>query len=176
MNSKVKGSKFERDICKLLSLWVTAGVRQDVFWRSAMSGGRATVRGRQGVDVRQMGDVCAVAPEGHVLTDRYYIECKHLRSLDLDRFVLGEGKLITIWRSTEKLAQARNRTPLVIARGNRTPILWVCNHLPRGVNNYCKLANGYHLVYVCRLDDVLRVRWKERDDDIEAAALQEEPA
>jgi len=40
---KAKGASFERDICRRLSLWVSAGKQEDVFWRSAMSGGRSTV-------------------------------------------------------------------------------------------------------------------------------------
>ena len=45
---KAKGSSFERLICKELSLWITGGEHQDVFWRSAMSGGRSTVAMKKG--------------------------------------------------------------------------------------------------------------------------------
>lgn len=39
-----KGGAYERDISRILSLWWTDGARDDVFWRSYGSGGRATVR------------------------------------------------------------------------------------------------------------------------------------
>jgi hypothetical protein len=60
-----KGSNFEREICKLLSSWWTRGERDDVFWRSSMSGGRATVRFRKGKKTAgSYGDICALDPIG----------------------------------------------------------------------------------------------------------------
>jgi hypothetical protein len=119
---KQKGASFEREICVKLSLWVTAGGRKDVFWRSAMSGGRATVRG---MDVRQSGDICAVAPEGHVLTDRWYIETKHVRDLNLWGLFTDLGKLRQYWLLTCDLAHSRGKEPMLIAKQNNAPVL-VC--------------------------------------------------
>lgn len=119
--SKAKGSAYERQICKALSLWVSSGKAVDIFWRSAMSGGRATVSNRKGVSVRQAGDITAVAPEGHALTDRFYIECKHVQSLDLEAFCLtGKGALAKFWRVACREAQQHRREPIIIARQNRT--------------------------------------------------------
>jgi len=42
-----KGSGFEREMCKELSLWVTSQMRDDVFWRTPGSGARATTRMKQ---------------------------------------------------------------------------------------------------------------------------------
>jgi hypothetical protein len=72
-----KGSSYEREICKRLSLWWTDGKREDVFWRSAASGGRAKVRGRQGKQTHgQHGDICATDPIGQPLIDLFTIEIK----------------------------------------------------------------------------------------------------
>jgi hypothetical protein len=72
-----KGSAFERLICKQLSMWWTGGVRDDVFWRSSNSGGRAKVRGRQGRQTfGQYGDVQATDPIGQQLIDFCTIEIK----------------------------------------------------------------------------------------------------
>ena len=121
VNGKAKGSQYERDICKLLSLWVSAGEKTDLYWRSAMSGGRATVAASKGVLVRQAGDITAVSPEGHSLTDRCYLELKHYKSLDLEGFFLrGKGTLAGFWRETVKQAKRYERQPLLIARQNRT--------------------------------------------------------
>lgn len=58
-----KGSSFERKMCKLLSLWWTKGQNDDVLWRSSNSGGRATVRGRQGKRTSgHCGDIAATDP------------------------------------------------------------------------------------------------------------------
>jgi hypothetical protein len=55
-----KGSSFEREVAKQLSLWWSGGERDDLIWRTAMSGGRATVRHRQGKRTAgQAGDLTA---------------------------------------------------------------------------------------------------------------------
>lgn len=53
-----KGSSFEREFCKKLSLWVSDGKDPDIFWRTAGSGSMAT---RKQLQV-QIGDV-TVFPE-----------------------------------------------------------------------------------------------------------------
>ena len=119
---KKKGSQFEREVCKALSLWVTNGKRGDVFWRSAMSGGRATMFS----DVRQCGDICAVAPEGVPLTDHYFIECKAYRDLQIERWlVTGRGKLADFWQETKDQAKIHKREPLLIFRQNGLPIMFL---------------------------------------------------
>lgn len=113
-------------ICKKLSLWVTDGKRTDVFWRTAMSGGRATVAHTKGRDVRQVGDITAVAPEGHALSDPLVIECKFYKDLDITSFILiNKGKLASFWRQTSKLAYIHSRQPWLIAKENRTPALLI---------------------------------------------------
>jgi hypothetical protein len=72
-----KGSNFERSICKELSLWWTKGQRDDVFWRSSQSGGRATQRAKKGLRTYgSYGDIAAVDPIGDPLLKYYTIELK----------------------------------------------------------------------------------------------------
>jgi hypothetical protein len=72
-----KGSPFEREICKTLSKWWTEGERDDVFWRSQASGGRATIRKKKGATLQgQEGDVCSTDPISAPLTDLFTIELK----------------------------------------------------------------------------------------------------
>ena len=124
---KAKGASFERDVCKKLSLWVSDGKREDLYWRSAMSGGRATLGHRKGKDLRhQAGDICAVHPEGHKLTERFYIECKHYRDLDLGGLLFKKGKLFNFWVATEAEATKHERLPLLIAKQNNFKTLVLC--------------------------------------------------
>jgi len=124
-----KGAGFERQICKTLSLWVSKGQSADVYWRSAMSGGRATVQHRKGVSIRQAGDICAVAPEGHTLTEKYFIECKHVRNLDVLSFLLvNKGHLANYWKVACAQARTHKRKPMIIAKENHSPIL-VITHI-----------------------------------------------
>lgn len=72
-----KGSTYERELCTRFSLWWTNGARDDVFWRSSGSGGRAMVRGRRGRDTAgQHGDIAATDAAGAPLTDVVTIEIK----------------------------------------------------------------------------------------------------
>jgi hypothetical protein len=76
-----KGSNFERQTCKELSRWWTNGKRDDVFWRSQTSGGRATQRLKSGkTTYGSYGDIAAVDPIGAPLLEMFTIELKAGRS------------------------------------------------------------------------------------------------
>jgi hypothetical protein len=123
---KAKGSAFEREVCKTLSRWITNGAKDDCFWRSAMSGGRATVAHKAGKDVRQAGDITAVASEGHTLCDHFFIECKHVADLDVDSFLIEDiGRLSKFWKQAITQAARHQRIPMLIARENRRGVLLV---------------------------------------------------
>lgn len=117
---KQKGSAFERKICKALSLWVSRGKDEDLFWRSAMSGGRATVARRKGTNLaRQAGDITATAPEGHQLTDVFFIECKNVKTLGVTNFVYNRGSPIRgFWDVACEQADKHGREPMLIAKEN----------------------------------------------------------
>lgn len=158
--SKAKGSSFERRVCKELSLWVSGGEHEDVFWRSAMSGGRATVASRRGVKLRrQAGDITATAPEGHVLTDRFYIEVKHVKALDfLSFFTRNTGSLAKYWKTAKREARRHGLLPMIIAKQNSLPTILMTTL--GGVDQLTNLPNGtrhvkYGVVEVWRYEDVL---------------------
>src|SRR5688500_2024599 len=111
---KAKGAGYEREICKRLSLWVSAGKREDLFWRSAMTGGRATVARKRGADLAaQAGDITATHEDGHVLTNAWYIECKRYNDLQYASFMLkGQGKLAGFWTETVLQAIAHGKMPM----------------------------------------------------------------
>lgn len=116
-----KGYAYEREVCKLLSLWVSDGTREDLFWRTATSGGRATVARRKGKDHRtHEGDIAATDPLGNVLTDAWYLECKRYADLEYARFMLkGEGKLADFWQTAVAEATTVGKLPMLIAREDR---------------------------------------------------------
>lgn len=85
MGGSHKGSSFEREICKLLSCWWSKGIegkaRDDIFWRSSQSGGRATQRAKFGKKTfGSYGDIAAVDPVGAPLLKAFTIELKRGRS------------------------------------------------------------------------------------------------
>ena len=158
--SKAKGGKFEREVCRKLSLWVSGGARRDVFWRSAMSGGRATV---QGWEVRQAGDVAAVAPEGHVLTDNFVIECKHVRDLQLDRFTIQHtGPLWKYWTVLLRQCANRNKQPMLIARQNLWPTLVLLKgyDVPKAFHTRCMVWGDGHIA-VIDFDTMVKTKFRD---------------
>ncbi len=121
---KQKGAQFERDVCKALSLWISGGEHEDVFWRSAMSGGRATIARQKRRDASSAaGDISAVRPIGAVLTNRFLIECKFYHDLNLmglfENFLRPSPGIAAFWSILRKEAAAINREPMLIAKQNR---------------------------------------------------------
>lgn len=75
--AKGKGSAFEREICKQMSLWWTHNSADDIFWRSTTSGARATQRAKSGKRTSgQYGDITHIHPCGAKLMDAICFECK----------------------------------------------------------------------------------------------------
>ena len=170
---KLKGGAFERLICSKLSLWVTNGKAGDVFWRSAMSGGRATVGKAKGKDFRrQSGDISAVAPEGHTLTNAFYIECKHVADLQLASFVLNRaGKLFNFWMKTKAEARAHNKLPMLIAKQNHFPIILLTSesHL-RMTGKLDVLATVWGVCDLYLFDYVISTQFWEGSDNVDPSA------
>lgn len=90
-----------------------------------MSGGRATVGRKSGKDHAQhAGDITATSPEGHVLTDRWYVECKSYKDLAICSAMLsGTGLLAKFWRETCDQATHYKRLPMLIAHQNQQPTI-----------------------------------------------------
>ncbi len=122
--SKQKGASFERDICTQLSRWMSNSERDDLYWRSAMSGGRTTVGRRRGVNLSaNAGDVSCVHSSGHALTDAFYFELKHYRDLNYLGLLKGNGKLVEFWLTTRREATSAGKHPLLIAKQNLIPAM-----------------------------------------------------
>jgi len=76
-NRAYKGRRFEIELAGRLSLWWTSGERDDVFWHTHDSGGRATKRTAKGKRTTGLyGDICAVDPVGKPLLDLICFEAK----------------------------------------------------------------------------------------------------
>jgi hypothetical protein len=119
-----KGSAFERRVCRDFGLWLTNGKRSDIFWRVAMSGGRATLQHRKGfINIAQLGDIGAIDPEGVRLTNKFIVEAKHVKSLDLvSYFIKRKGIFTRFWKKLLPVCHKHRRQPLIIACENRLPV------------------------------------------------------
>lgn len=170
-SGKQKGSAFERDVCKALSRWVSGGEKEDLFWRSAMSGGRATVGRKKGQEhARHAGDISATSPEGHVLTDKWYVECKFYKDLAIQSALLkGIGKLASFWREACEQATHYKRMPMLIAKENMSPciVLMPTAHLitPYGTAHYPAAMLGRMSILradVLSFEGMLKLPFKDR--------------
>jgi hypothetical protein len=123
--SKDKGSAFERMICRELSLLISKGTRKDLLWRSAMSGGRATIQLRDEVlNQTQAGDISSIDILSHWLIRDYMIECKHYANLEFTSgFLSKTGALYRFWNSLLSDATRRGKSPMLIAKQNNRPIV-----------------------------------------------------
>jgi hypothetical protein len=178
---KAKGASFERDVCKRLSLWITQGAREDCFWRSAMSGGRATVGRRKGKDhIRQAGDITATSPEGHVLTDKWYIECKNVKDLAITAALFnGVGTLAGFWREAVEQASHFKRMPMIIAKQNmqKTVVFVPSAHLlsPTGIAMYPRAMLGRWCLLradIIDFDGMLKLPFQEHISSVDRPFLQ----
>lgn len=123
--ASVKGAVYERSCCQRLSLWVSDMKREDIFWRAAMSGGRANLKSRRRRGAKfsaQSGDISAIHPLGHLLLNLFVIECKWYLNLKLSQLVFGRrGHLDKIWGKLMDVCDRSGgcRQPLLFAKQNR---------------------------------------------------------
>lgn len=131
-----KGGRFELEICSLLSRWWSNGDRDDIFGRTAGSGGRFTSRNKTGkFTAFQSGDVTFTDDIGRPLCQLFNIECKTGYST---RSKTKEGIKEVLWSPLDILDSKQN-TPVLIRmweqcsedsdKSGRIPLLIFRRHL-----------------------------------------------
>lgn len=123
MGGHGKGAGFERETCRELSRWVSNGTREDIFWRSAMSGGRATVALKTGKKLKaHAGDIVMTDRLGAALVDQFMLECKFYKDLQLQNLVLDNGGgIVDFWTKASDSAHEMGKIPILIAKQNYLP-------------------------------------------------------
>ena len=182
--SNEKGGVFERKICKRLSLWISDGLRDDLLWRSAMSGGRATLQRRIRTGTKrtnQCGDISAISREGQDFLDVFFVDCKFLKSLQIDAWIYGqEGRLPNTWDKVLGEALDHNRVPLVVAKQNHKPELILTtlagfHHLQGAARFFPWKArffrNGQEVFVLSFQDLLVKVKWLRMRLNFEHAGL-----
>ena len=130
---KLKGSNFERVICKKLSLWVSNNKRDDIFWRTHSSGGRYTIRQKIGLETyNQAGDITNIHPDGDFLLDKFIFELKSYKKINIWDFFKTESKNSLIkdwWIKLLQECDNNNKIPLLIVKEDYKPILFLTSSL-----------------------------------------------
>jgi len=138
MNKGYKGGDFEREICKKLSLWWSKGLgeapRDDVFWRTSQSGGRATQRMKKGIPTHgSYGDISAVDSIGEPLLKLFTIELKRGSShscpgdlIDFKPDNLRHPWIICLLQAIKSHEQAKTFGWMMICRrDHRLPVAYI---------------------------------------------------
>lgn len=123
---KAKGSSFEREVGKKLSLWLTAGTDATQLIRSVLSGGWS--RGHKAPSgFRQVGDLAPNGPAGEEFRSKFAVECKHRRSIDLYGLWTKSDTADDLkgwWFKLCHDSEAAAVTPMLIWRQNGRPIMF----------------------------------------------------
>ena len=123
---KRKGSSFERVIAKDLSLWITGGGNNGIFWRTHSSGAMGTVGKRR----FEYGDIMAIDDLGKPLTDNYNIECRHGKVLNIKDLIYHpkSSSILQLILEGRKNADSSNRRPLWIFKEQGKDVMVMMNY------------------------------------------------
>jgi len=111
---KGKGSAFEREIAKDISLWLTEGERNDCIWRTAGSGAKSTATGSD----TMIGDLMAIRKEARKFFDEINVELKHYADLNFLELNNKGFKIFDWWGQVTKDSKRSGTKPLLIFRIN----------------------------------------------------------
>ncbi len=169
-----KGGQFERDICRSLSLWWSGGKHDDLFWRTAGSGGRATVRRKKGKGTKgHAGDITNTSKHGAGFMRLVTLELKRGYNKNTLHDILDQGRanaqpMYETWFKQAEASRniAKSDWWWLIVRRDKHDALLIAPHsfhdafadsIPNPVGTIWK-----HSVNVYRFDAVLRTRKGKR--------------
>lgn len=169
---KSKGSAWEREAGKLLSLWLTHSERPDIFARNVLSGGAFTLAEQAGkVSSRMPGDIMAAHPLAFRFLEQFSIECKHLRNIGLEAYLLDPRAMTSLGQIiSQAKRQARHigaEYMLLAKQNNREALVMVSGDVGRRIigaritkgNRYTVPPMHHYLhndsIYVMRFRDMI---------------------
>lgn len=129
-----KGFPFEREMARRLSLWWTGGDNDNVLWRTAQSGGRATTRAKAGKNSRvHCSDLCAIDPVAEPLMRALCIELKKGYSKEtihdlLDKPTRAKRQKYEEWfdkAERDRLRAGALYWVIIHMRDRREPLIWM---------------------------------------------------
>lgn len=145
-NPSRKGGRFEREVAKGLSMWVTRGEDDAQLIRSVQSGGWS----RRGA--RQTGDLAANGPHGDRFREAFGIECKNRQDFQWRHLWSSESPALEQWwrKHVGECADADVVPMLVYQR----------NHHPRLVVHPADL---HGLPYATPPTPTIRIEWPDME-------------
>ena len=170
----LKGGRFEREVSKQLSLWWTEGERDDVFWRSSQSGGRATTRAKGGkLTAGSYGDITALDSVGEPFLKYFCLELKRGYTKDTDVMALLDSNqkrpvLLQHWNQCERDRKLGGilHSLVIIKRDHMTTCCYMnidaYLSLVKAFNKECKISsisfnNGSFDMLMFKFEDFLKI-------------------
>lgn len=115
---KAKGSAFEREISKKLSIWMGAKDKDIWVWRSPSSGAVSTIANKYN---DFSGDLIATNPIAEKFFRLYSIELKNGYSdAIIDKTLLQNSTIEKFWKQTINDAIKGNKDPILIFKRTRS--------------------------------------------------------
>lgn len=120
---KAKGLAFERQTCRALSSWLTAGLDPNqLIWSIGSGGWRSKEEGEEGW--RQVGDLAPNGDAGERFRRRFAVECKHRRAIDFwHTFTAKPGENLHGWwlKLCSECAPYDGLKPMLVVKANNKP-------------------------------------------------------
>lgn len=182
-----KGSAFERSVCKELSLWWSKGKNDDLFWRTAGSGARATTRAKSGKKTKAgAGDIFATDPSSKTFTDVFALELKRGYTREtfaelIDKPEKAKKQTYDQWitQATKSKKVGNSLYWMIIHQRNRReaivvlPYNFVFDNFPNvegkgssAIVHYINKKGNYRSLFVCPLKDFLKSFTPEMIKDV----------
>lgn len=160
-----KGSDFERKLCKIFSLWWTNNERDDVFWRTSQSGGRATERQKKGKKTAgSYGDMESKHTISKPFEKTFLVEFKKGYNKDISTLILIDGRqkepvLLKWWKKNEqiRLQCTRPYSLLIFQRDHRHPCIMMTNELFSKLEMYCGKWEQSNIIQINFVKDSLNL-------------------
>jgi len=125
-----KGGSFEREVCKELSTWLNHGANDEGLWRTSSSGGRSTVRRKDGRRAdAHAGDIVATTAEGVALLRHVCFELKTGYGRwsvqdDIDRTQPGKSKFAKFVEQAVRQCPSGKLPVLITRRLGGHAMMW----------------------------------------------------
>lgn len=131
VNGKSKGNKFERDISKKLSLYITNNEKSDTVWRSISSGAFATNKKKKGIKIsHNVGDLTTTSDESKLFFDIFNVECKSYKKIDLTNLFTNNCLILDWYKKLYNDCEFNddleyNKVPFLIYKQDFKPVIGV---------------------------------------------------
>lgn len=165
-NGKRKGSNYEREISKKLSLWLSNNKDDSIFWRSQNSGGRHTIRYKKNQTLEgQSGDIAST--RGGISEDFlkvFSIEIKFYKDINLWGIITkSNGGILDFWKQADEQSRRVKKVPILITKENYKPTLFISTRTFYDIMKKFKLEPDLEAtlsnqkIFIWKLESIMKV-------------------